>query len=57
MQLYKFQECELNGQVVPWKMQALTMPLLTHGLSIQPQAPMLDRFRAFPQELWDSFYL
>jgi hypothetical protein len=57
MQLYKFQECELNGQVVPWKMQALTMPLLNHGLRIQPQAPMLDRFRAFPQELWDSFYL
>ncbi len=58
MQLYKFQECELNGQVVPWRiMGALTIGLLNSGLSHLAQPPMLNQFGAFPNELWDSFYL
>jgi len=57
MQL-KFQEVELNGQVVPWRiMGALTIGLLNGGLSHLPQPPMLNQFGAFPDELWDSFYL
>jgi len=57
MQL-KYPGAELNGQVVPWKiMGALTIGLLNGGLSHLAQPPMLSQFRAFPDELWDSFYL